>query len=127
MLLNALLAWLGMMLLAILNGGLRERLYKPRLGYLAAHQLSTFLLLLLFTVYFLILAAVWPLTSATEAWTIGTIWLILTLAFEFGFGRFVAGHSWHHLLADYNLLAGRVWLLIPLWVLIAPALFLVRR
>ena len=54
---------------------------------------------------------------------IGLIWLGLTVAFEFLFGRFVAGHSWIRLLQDYNILAGRVWSLLLLWVALAPYLF----
>ena len=125
MLLKYTLSWFGLVLLAILNGGVREHLYKARLGDLAAHQLSTILLLLLMTTYVRLLAAAWPLPSIAEAWAIGVIWLMLTLIFEFGFGRFVAGHSWQHLFAEYNLLAGKIWFLIPLWLLIAPPLLLV--
>jgi hypothetical protein len=47
----------------------------------------------------------------------------MTLAFEFLFGHFVAGHSWARLLQDYNLLAGRVWVLLLAWVALAPYLF----
>jgi apolipoprotein N-acyltransferase len=54
---------------------------------------------------------------------IGLIWLVLTVMFEFGFGHFVAGHSWQRLLQDYNIRAGRVWLAILLWVAFAPYLF----
>ena len=49
----------------------------------------------------------------------------MTLLFEFGVGHYLFGSPWHRLLADYNLLEGRVWLLVPLWLLVAPAL--VRR
>jgi hypothetical protein len=44
----------------------------------------------------------------------------MTVAFEFGFGHYVAGHSWSLLLADYNLLAGRVWSLFLIWITIVP-------
>ncbi|MEW6447103.1 MAG: hypothetical protein AB1426_03305, partial [Bacillota bacterium] len=54
---------------------------------------------------------------------IGLIWLVLTVAFEFGFGHFVMGHSWSRLLHDYNLLKGRLWVLVLLWVAIAPYVF----
>jgi hypothetical protein len=48
--------------------------------------------------------------------------LVLTLAFEFGFGHWVAGKSWSDLLRDYNLLEGRVWPLVPVVTTVAPAL-----
>lgn len=129
MLIKYSLAWLGMMFLAIANGSLRDILYKQSLGDLAAHQLSTvlLLLLLLFAVYFRILAVRWPLTSSSQAWSVGLIWLGLTLAFEFGFGHCIAGHSWARLFHDYNILAGRVWVFVPFWVLTGPVVFLHTR
>jgi ABC-type glycerol-3-phosphate transport system permease component len=57
----------------------------------------------------------------TQAIAIGTIWLILTVAFEFFFGRYVGNHPWSRLLADYNLLAGRLWGLVLLAVATLPA------
>ena len=37
---------------------------------------------------------------------VGFLWLVLTLAFEVAFGRFVVGASWERLAADYNVLEG---------------------
>ena len=72
--LNALLAWLGTHGARHLNGGLRGHAAQtPPLRYLAVHQLFIFLLLLLFTVYFLD-----PLKLATlrdVGMEIGTIWV----------------------------------------------------
>ena len=56
-----------------------------------------------------------------RAFLIGSLWLALTLAFEFGFGHWAGGKSWHELLQDYNLLAGRVWVFIPIVTAVAPA------
>jgi hypothetical protein len=39
------------------------------------------------------------------------------------FGHYVAGHSRGRLLHDYNLFAGRVWLILLVWVTVAPYLF----
>ena len=47
MVLKYFLAWFGMMVLAILNGGLRDLAYKPHVGALPAHQLSTVILIVL--------------------------------------------------------------------------------
>ena len=62
----------------------------------------------------------WPIESTSQALTIGVCWLLMTIAFEFAFGHFVAGHTWTRLLADYNLLAGRVWSLFLVWIATAP-------
>lgn len=113
------LAWLPMVVLAIANGFFRETVIKRFAGNLAAHQLSTVSLLLLFTGYIWIIIKNLSPTSGKQAISIGLLWLILTLLFEFGFGRY-RGNTWATLLADYNLLEGRVWVFIPLWVAIAP-------
>jgi hypothetical protein len=52
----------------------------------------------------------------------GTLWLVLTVVFEFGFGRYVAGNSWNALLAQYNVLKGMVWVFVPVTTFIAPLL-----
>jgi hypothetical protein len=51
------------------------------------------------------------------------MWLALTVAFEFLFGRFARGISWNELLSDYNILAGRLWVLVLVWVTLAPYIF----
>lgn len=123
MLLRYTLAWFVLMIAAIINGALREAVYKNSLGDLRAHQLSTLTGIILFGVVIWALSRFWPLASAQQAWTVGFIWLAMTIAFEFFFGHFVAGHPWSKLLQDYNIFAGRVWLLVLIWTTIAPYLF----
>ena len=53
-------------------------------------------------------------------WWVGVAWLVATVAFEFLFGHFVSGLSWHALLADYNILRGRLWSLILISVCLGP-------
>lgn len=114
------LAWLVLAIVAILNGILREYTYGKRTTELAAHQISTVIAILLAAGVVTALHHIWPLQSAGQAFTIGGIWLLLTIAFEFGFGHYVAGHAWSKLFADYNIIAGRMWLLFLLWVFISP-------
>ena len=116
------LAWFGMMVLAVINGTIRDFGYKPFTGDLPAHQISTVVLLLLFAGYFLWLTMVWPIHSTKEAWTIGIIWFLMTEGFEFGFGL-LRGLSWGQLFQAYNIAEGQVWMFIPLWVLIGPVVF----
>jgi hypothetical protein len=51
----------------------------------------------------------------------GSAWLALTLAFEFGLGL-ATGRSWSYMLADYNAFKGRVWPLLLLVVFFSPYL-----
>lgn len=123
MILRYTFAWFILMIAAIINGAIREAVYKNSLGDLRAHQLSTLTGIILFGVVIWVLSRIWPLASAQQAWTVGFIWLAMTIAFEFLFGHFVAGHPWSKLLQDYNIFAGRVWLLVLIWTTIAPYLF----
>ncbi len=71
------LAWFGIVILAIINGTIRELTYKPFVGDLAAHQISTVTLLILFAVYVWAIGEKWKIESAKEAWTIGLVWLVI--------------------------------------------------
>jgi len=116
-------AWFILMVTAIMNGVIREAVYKNSLGDLHAHQLSTLTGIVLLGMVIWVLSLWWPLASVKQAWTVGFIWLAMTIAFEFLFGHFVAGHPWSTLLHDYNIFAGRVWLLVLIWTTIAPYVF----
>ena len=123
MILKYFLGWFGLMVLAIANGGLRDIGYKPRVGELAAHQISTLTLLLLMAGFIWILSSCWPIESAQQAWLIGAMWCAMTELFEFGLGRLVLKHPWEKLLEAYDVRRGRIWILIPLWALIGPYIF----
>ncbi len=122
MIVRGILVWLALVAVAIGNGALRELVLLPRVGAGIAHVLSTLLLA----------ALILAIAALTIRWTaprdsrdtlaIGALWLLLTIAFEFGFGHWVARKPWDVLLEDYNLLAGRVWILIPVVTALAPAL-----
>ena len=116
-------AWLGLVVLAILNGLAREKTYGRVMDELSAHQLSTLTGLFLFGAYTWILTDIYRIQSAVQALIIGGMWVIMTILFEFVFGHYVIGHSWQRLLHDYNLLQGRVWLLVLVWTALAPYLF----
>ena len=116
------LCWFPMLLLAVINGTARDLWYKKYIGELPAHQVSTISLIILFGFYIWFVIHQFPPASGRQAIYIGLLWLTLTLVFEFGFGR-MRGNSWEKLLADYNILQGRIWILILIWTTIAPYLF----
>jgi hypothetical protein len=114
--------WLGIMVLAILNGAFRDVLLAPRLGDAAARAISSITLAsAILLVTWLILPWIRP-ASMPDAWYTGLMWLAMTLAFEFGAGHFLVGTPWPALLADYDVFAGRLWILVLMATLIAPAL-----
>ena len=117
------LVWLVLVIVAILNGTIRIMVYKDCLGDLRAHQLSTLTGIILFGLVIWGFTRLWKITSARQAWTIGLLWLGMTIAFEFIFGHYVMGKSWSKLFHDYNIFDGRVWILVLIWTTIAPYVF----
>jgi hypothetical protein len=115
--------WVPMVFIAIANGAVRQFWYGRYLGELPAHQLSTLIGLLLFGIYIFFVVSLFPPVNGNQAASVGLLWLGLTVAFEFLFGHYVAGHAWSRLFQDYNLFAGRLWLLVLLWLTLAPYLF----
>jgi hypothetical protein len=63
----------------------------------------------------------WHLPTTGAAARVGLAWVGLTVAFEFGFGRYVARQSWRTLVADYDMARGRLWPLVLAAVGAAPA------
>jgi uncharacterized membrane protein len=114
-------AWTGGAVLAVANGALRELVLVPWLGDTAARQASTLTLMSLLGGYVWWLCRRWPLPTQTAALRVGGCWVLLTVGFEFGLGHYVEDKSWAVLLADYDITAGHIWLLVPIWILIAPA------
>lgn len=117
-------AWIAMLVVSIANGVMREFTYGRHMSELAAHQLSTATSVLLLGVVIWVFGRRHPPASARHALAIGLGWAALTVAFEFLFFHFVGGHSWSELLANYNVLEGRVWVLVVLWIAVAPLAFL---
>ncbi len=117
------IAWVGMLIIAIINGAIREGGYKKFMGELRAHQVSTITAIILFGLFIWALTSIWRIQSAGQAIAIGFIWLVLTVAFEFLFGHYVMKHPWKKLLHDYNILAGRLWVLVLIWITVAPYVF----
>lgn len=117
------LAWIPMVLIGIGNGIARVSTYGKHMSDLRAHQLSTVTGGVLMGLYMYGVSRVLRFESGRHALSVGLMWLLMTIGFEFAFGRFVAGHEWGRLFRDYDLTAGRVWLLFLLWLMLAPYVF----
>jgi hypothetical protein len=117
------LLWIPLVFIAIANGVVRQTWYGSSLSELRAHQLSTLTGILFFGLYMWVVLRWFQPAAAGQALTIGLLWLGLTVAFEFLFGHYVAGHPWSRLLQDYHLFEGRLWVVVLVWVTLAPSLF----
>ncbi len=117
-------AWLGGIPIAILNGFARNFLYGPYMSELRAHQVLTVTGVIFIFGYYWVLNSRWPIESMRQAQTIGVIWILFTVVFEFLFGHYVMGNTWGRLLQDYNLMEGRVWIVFILNLLASPIIIL---
>ena len=120
---NALLAWFAMLLLSVANGAVRDLTYGRWLDALTAQQLSTGSGMLLLGLFIRDFIRRQPPASARQALALGGQWLALTVAFEFLFFHYLGGHSWAELLANYDLVHGRLWPLLLVWIAVAPYIF----
>jgi hypothetical protein len=122
MLTRALAVWLILLALAFANGAVREVWILPKAGELRGHALSSVTLCLaIMLLSWFAIPWIGPLSSR-QAWTIGGLWVVLTLAFEFLAGHYVFGNPWSRLLADYNVFRGRIWVLVIVTTATAPLL-----
>jgi hypothetical protein len=123
MLIRAFSVWLLLAVVAVTSGVLRQQFLAPKVGDSAAHVMGTAVVVALFI---LVIGAqvrwIVPGLEIRRLWALGGFWTVLTIAFEFGFGHFVVGHPWSRLFHDYNLLAGRIWVLVLITLLLAPVI-----
>jgi hypothetical protein len=120
MILRAFLIWLLLVVLAIVNGTVRTFWLVPHLGDQTGHIISCVSLsCLVFLAAWLFIGWIHP-SSSGEAMGLGAFWLAMTVMFEFGAGHFLFGNSWEKLLADYNVLRGRLWFVVLIVTFLAP-------
>lgn len=120
--LKAFVMWLILAIAAIILAIFRNGVILPSLGEQTAHQLGTLIFLLVqFSIIFFYIKLS-KLKETETALSIGIFWLILTIIFEFLFGHYVIGRPWEKLFADYNILKGRLWVLVLINNVVAPIL-----
>jgi hypothetical protein len=117
---KAVVLWAVILLLAIANGVLREAVLLPTLGRFAGLMTSGLILSLLIFLVAVFTAPWYGQLGARPYWYIGAFWLVLTLIFEFGFGRLAQHKPWQELIQAYTFSGGNVWPAVLVVVLISP-------
>lgn len=112
-------AWLLLLVIMFTNGIVRVAVLQPSLGEGVARQVASLIGVTLVAAFSLAYVRRGAAASPRQLLAVGFVWLLLTLAFEFGFGR-AAGRTWAELLADYDLLHGRLWPLVLATTLLSP-------
>lgn len=118
--LKAITIWAVFIPIAILNGLLREKCLVPLLGQRLALPISGISCsMLFFLLAYITLPWLGPLKPGQYR-LIGIAWLVMTVVFEFIFGRLMAHKSWGELLQAYDPTSGNLWLLVLLTIAVSP-------
>ena len=112
--------WLLLTVAMVAQGVARHAWLRPYFGETGANQLGTITAIVLILLITLLFIKRLGARSDQALLGIGLLWLVLTVLFEFVFGRWVMGLSWSRLLADYNIFQGHFWPLVLVVVLCAP-------
>lgn len=119
---KAVVIWVAIVGIAVLNGTVRELLLVPAVGPFPAMVVSG--VVLCACILGLAVATVpwYGGLSAAGYWWSGVLWLCLTLVFEFVFGRYVRHESWAAMLEAYTFKGGNLWPLVLAVTLVSPRL-----
>lgn len=118
---KALGIWLLLVITAIINATLREKVLLAWIGKWSLPVSGISLSLLIF----LVTLAVIPLFATHEPshyWLIGSLWLMLTLSFEFLFGHYQMGKSWQEILEIFAIQRGNLMTVVLIITFLSPYL-----
>jgi len=116
---RTLAVWMAILVLAVVNGIVRESVLVPALGsapglFLSGLLLSCFILIVAF------LTLPWlGARSTRQLLLVGFGWVLLTLVFEFSFG-WLQGMNLDELLSAYTFEGGNIWPIVLLVTAVAP-------
>ena len=98
--------WLLVLAVEFTHGTLRWIVLRPRVGDFRSAQIGVFTGSVLFLLIVHFFEPGMTLRSFADCLRVELLWVALTLAFEWNFGRYVMGRSWESIAAEYNLSHG---------------------
>lgn len=112
------LIWLGIIPLAILNGGLREKILLPLLGPIGLPLSGIILCITVFLLTYIFIPLLGNGNNTTYI-KMGLLWIVSTIVFEFSLG-FATGDSFSEMINAYNITTGNLWIIVVLFIGFAP-------
>ena len=116
---KALAIWVVILVLAVINGTLREAVLIPKLGNTSGLILSGVLLSLLILAATYLLLPWLGIRRSSQLVLVGLCWLALTLVFEFSFGL-LRGKALPEILGAYTFKGGNIWSVVLVVTAVAP-------
>lgn len=105
-LVRAFAIWLLIIFAESIHGTLRQLFLVPVVGDFTARRIAFFsAMLLIFLITYFFIRRIRAETTVS-LFTVGLLWAILTLLFEFGLGFFVLGYSRERMFEDYDVSRG---------------------
>lgn len=121
-LVKALAVWFVMVLVAIANGLLREKILNVYLGESMALPVSGALLSILILLIIYLAMNLFKDQNRLAYFALGVFWVGLTLMFEYGFGYFVRGIGLREISQVFNVFSGNLFTLVIMVTLFGPQL-----
>ncbi len=112
--------WLIIVIAAIFNGLLREKLLTSLIGARFALPVSGLLLSLLVLLVAFIFVPFLNYQQPGIYFVVGILWVALTLAFELLFGHFVLQKSWQEIFRVFDLRNGDLFVVVLLITAFSP-------
>jgi hypothetical protein len=116
-------AWLIIVPVMIANGAFREVVLRPALGPKAADIVSAALGIAIIVVLTRYLLRPMAGRAPSQLLRASVTLVILTVAFEFLFGRYVDRRSWSELIENYAIWRGHLWPLVLATLAFMPFLW----
>ncbi len=122
--LSAVLIWIMIIPIAILNGGFREYVLVE-LGTLALPLSGIILSICIFGIAYCFVPKI-KNSSKKDYFIFGVIWFVLTNLFDL-ISYIMDGGRFSDLIRSYNILTGNMWILVVLSALFSPAMVMKIR
>lgn len=123
---RALRIWLTLVVVESIHGVTRRLVLEPLVGDLRARQVSVFTGAVLIILVFWFTLKWLGRQRQRRWWSVGLLWLGLTLAFEVGLGT-ATGMSWDRIASDFDPRRGGLLAFGMLVILVAPRVLAERR
>jgi hypothetical protein len=118
-LLKSLLIWFSILVLGVLNGGLRNYIITPLIGEKFSRPLSGVTLCCLIFIVSIIFIPLLGKGLKITYIQMGILWVLLTIIFETIIGL-ILGSTLREILNAYNITTGDLWLLVVLFIGFVP-------